>query len=164
MPYLSSYRGDGLSGHAGGPFFGAIARLGLSAFRGIGRRLMGGGVGTAVGIGVAAPIISALPGIPIGGGRAINLPAFLPGGAPLISSRPATGVALENLPPTGYHLNKSAYFLKDGTFVAPRTKWVKIRARNFANGRALRKSIGRVQGFERLVKRSRKSLRSLSKI
>jgi len=164
MPYLSSYRGDALGSHQGGPFFGALARLGLGAVRGLGRRLMGGGVGTAVGIGIAAPIISALPGIPIGGGRAINLPAFLPGGAPLISSRPTTGVALENLPPTGYHLNKSAYFLKDGTFVAPRTKWVKIRARNFANGRALRKSIGRVQGFERLVKRSRKSLRSLSKI
>lgn len=164
MPYLSSYRGDGLSGHAGGPLFSGLLGLGLRGVRGIGSRLFGGGVGTAVGIGVAAPIVGALPGIPLPGGRVMRPASFLPGGAPLISSRPATGTALEHLPPTGYHLNKSAYFLKDGTFVERRSRWVKIRARNFANGRALRRSIGRVQGFERLVKRSRKSLRSLSKI
>jgi len=61
-------------------------------------------------------------------------------------------------------LNKSSYFLKDGTFVPEGTRLVKVRRRNFANGRALRRSIGRVQGFERLVKGSRKSLRKLSKI
>ena len=164
MPYLSSYRGDGLSAHAGGPFFGALAGLGLRAFRGIGSRLFGGGVGTAVGIGVAAPIIQALPGIGIPGGGRLHPGAFLPGGAPLITRGTSRTEAMEGLPPAGYRLNKSSYFLKDGTFVPARSRYVRIRRRNFANGRALRRSIGRVQGFERLVKGSRKSLRSLSKI
>jgi len=121
-------------------------------------------VATGVGIGLAAPIIQAMPGIPIGGGRAIHPAAFLPGGAPLITRETPRMEAMEGLPPAGYRLNKSSYFLKDGTFVPARSRYVRIRRRNFANGRALRRSIGRVQGFERLVKGSRKSLRSLSKI
>jgi len=164
MPYLSSYRGDGLSGHAGGPLFAGLARIGLRGLRTIGSRLFGGGVGTAVGIGVAAPIISALPPLTLPGGAAIHPGAFLPGGAPLITRGTSRTEAMEGLPPAGYRLNKSSYFLKDGTFVPARSRYVRIRRRNFANGRALRRSIGRVQGFERLVKGSRKSLRSLSKI
>jgi hypothetical protein len=66
--------------------------------------------------------------------------------------------------PKGYRLNKSSYFLKSGQFVPAGTKLVRMRRRNFANGRALRRSIGRVKGFERLVKGSRKSLRALAKI
>jgi hypothetical protein len=164
MPYLSSYRGDALGAHQGGPFFGALARLGLTGLRALGRKITGGGMGTAVGIGIAAPIISAMPGIPVGGGARVHPAAFLPGGAPLITRETPRMEAMEGLPPAGYRLNKSSYFLKDGTFVPARSRYVRIRRRNFANGRALRRSIGRVQGFERLVKGSRKSLRSLSKI
>jgi hypothetical protein len=164
MPYLSSYRGDALGAHQGGPIFGALARLGLAGMRRLGGKLFGGGVGTAVGIGLAAPIISSMPPLTLPGGAAIHPGAFLPGGAPLITRGPSRMEAMEGLPPAGYRLNKSSYFLKDGTFVPARSRYVRIRRRNFANGRALRRSIGRVQGFERLVKGSRKSLRSLSKI
>ena len=164
MPYLSSYRGDGLSAHQGGPFFGALLGGALRLGRGIASRFMGGGMATGATIALAAPIISAMPGIPVGGGARIHPAAFLPGGAPLITRETPRMEAMEGLPPAGYRLNKSSYFLKDGTFVQARSRYVRIRRRNFANGRALRRSIGRVQGFERLVKGSRKSLRSLSKI
>lgn len=65
--------------------------------------------------------------------------------------------------PAGYHPNKTGYYTASG-YVAPGSKLVKNRKRNFANGRALRRAITRVQGFEREVKRSRKALRSLSRI
>jgi hypothetical protein len=164
MPYLSSYRGDGLGSHRGGlPFAGALA-WGLGKVRQTVSRFMGSGMATGATIALAAPMIQSMPGIPIGGGARMHPAAFLPGGAPLITRETPRMEAMEGLPPAGYRLNKSSYFLKDGTFVPARSRYVRIRRRNFANGRALRRSIGRVQGFERLVKGSRKSLRSLSKI
>lgn len=66
--------------------------------------------------------------------------------------------------PKGMRLNKSAYFLKDGTFVAPKSRCVTIRRRNFANSKALRRSLSRVEGFTRLVKRTKKSIRKIKKI
>lgn len=70
----------------------------------------------------------------------------------------------DGLPPRGYHLNKSAYFLRDGTFVPARSRFVRNRSRNPANGRALRRAIGRVSSFNSTVKRSRKSLKALASI
>lgn len=49
----------------------------------------------------------------------------------------------------GYHLNKSDYFLRDGTFVPKGTKWVKNRKRNPANARATSRAISRVVGAKR---------------
>lgn len=46
--------------------------------------------------------------------------------------------------PKGFHLNKSSYFLKDGTFIDKGTMFVKNRRRNPLNPRALRNAIGRV--------------------
>lgn len=66
--------------------------------------------------------------------------------------------------PKGYKLNRTGYFLRSGDFVAPGSKCVRIRTRNFANGRALSKAITRASGFERMVRRNRKNLRKLSKI
>jgi len=66
--------------------------------------------------------------------------------------------------PKGYKLNKTGYFLRDGQFVPPQSKCVRIRTRNFANGKALTKAISRAGGFERMVRRNRKNLRRLSKI
>jgi hypothetical protein len=86
------------------------------------------------------------------------LPAIqrlIPGGA--------TGMG-PALPPQGYHLNKTAYFLRDGSFVPARSRYVRNRTRNNANGRALRRAIGRVSGFAGDVKRSRKSLKAISSI
>lgn len=53
-------------------------------------------------------------------------------------------------PPSGYRLNKSAYFLKDGTYVEKGTRWVKIRRRNSMNPRALSRAIARVDGGKRI--------------
>lgn len=46
--------------------------------------------------------------------------------------------------PKGFHLNKSSYFLKDGTFIEKGSVWVKNRRRNPLNPRALRHAIGRI--------------------
>lgn len=52
----------------------------------------------------------------------------------------------------GYHLNKSSYFLMDGTFVPAGTKWVKNRRRNPGNMRALSRSLSRVKSAKRMTK------------
>jgi len=101
------------------------------------RRL--GPVGTAVAVAAAPRVVSAVAD------------RFLPAGAGEIQ-------------PAGTHLNKSSYFLRDGTFVPARSRYVRNRTRNNANGRALRRAIGRAKGFDNLVKRNRKALRSLSRI
>lgn len=44
----------------------------------------------------------------------------------------------------GYHLNKTGYYTKGGTYVAPQSKWVKNRRRNPLNPRALSRSISRI--------------------
>ena len=73
-----------------------------------------------------------------------------------------TGFQIAQIP-QGMHLNKSGYYTRAG-YVAAKSKYVRNRRKNYANGRALRKAISRVQGFEREVKRSRRALRSLSRI
>jgi len=53
----------------------------------------------------------------------------------------------QNPPPAGtrgYHLNKTGYYTKGGTYVAPGSKWVKNRRRNPLNPRALSRSISRI--------------------
>lgn len=141
--------GGALTGGMGGAVLGAIGSLG-------GR----GSPPRTVPLSIAGP--GSMParstGIGLPGSLRINPLNVFPGGKPLFTSD-APGMA-----PRGYHLNKSGYFLRDGTYVAPRSRYVRNRSRNNANGRALRKAISRVRGFERLVKGSRKSLRSLSRI
>lgn len=66
--------------------------------------------------------------------------------------------------PKGYKLNSSGYHLRDGTFIPPRSRCVRIRHRNVANGKALTKAISRAGSFEKMVKRNRKNLRKLAKI
>jgi len=51
----------------------------------------------------------------------------------------------------GYHLNKSSYFLMDGTFIEAGTKWVKNRRRNPGNMRALSRSLGRIKSAKRMT-------------
>jgi len=96
------------------------------------------------------------PGLDVGR-FGINPMAILPGGKPFVTKE--AGFA-----PRGYHVNKSAYFLRDGTFVPAGSRYVRNRSRNFANGRALNRAISRTAGFNRLVKRSRNNLRALAKI
>lgn len=104
---------------AGGPA-GAAATLvpGLVAGR------PGGGSG----------LPSNLPALPTPGvGGAIQ--RFLPGGKSGYVSQ---------VPTKGYHLNKTSYFLKDGTFVPEGSRLVKNRRRNPLNPRALRRAIARI--------------------
>jgi len=53
------------------------------------------------------------------------------------------GIAQDGMCPSGYHL------AKDGT-----GRWVRNRRMNIANPRALRRAMRRVQGFEKLAKRT----------
>ena len=104
---------------------------------------------------------------PTPGGRIVVTPgAILPGGVPFTQRVPA-GLATTIGPgagcPKGFHLNKSSYHTRGG-FVPAGSRCVRNRSRNFTNQRALRRATSRVQGFARQVKRSRKSLRALSKI
>jgi len=61
-------------------------------------------------------------------------------------------------PVSGYHWNKSGYFLKSGEYIPPGTKMVKNRRRNPANPRATSNAITRIKG----AKRYAKSLSSIS--
>jgi len=165
VAYRSRFQGDYRSGYQGG--FG-LATLGIglgkSIFSRLKARFAGPAVATAAGVIAAGRIapgagVPRLP-VPLPGGARLDIGSLLPGGKPAFIPGSAAGQMI----PRGYRLNKSSYFLKSGQFVPEGTKLVRVRRRNFANGRALRRSIGRVQGFERLVKGSRKSLRKLSKI
>jgi len=69
-------------------------------------------------------------------------------------------------PPSGYHFNKSDYFLRDGTFVPAGTKLVKNRRRNPANSKATNRAISRVasakkhaKDLSRITIRSKKTCR-----
>jgi len=165
VAYRSRMQGDYRSGYQGG--FGLVSLgmgLGRSLLGRLKSRFAGPAIASAAGVIAAGRIapghgVPRLP-VPLPGGARLDIGSLLPGGKPAFIPG-ARGI---DVIPRGYRLNKSSYFLKDGTFVPEGTRLVKVRRRNFANGRALRRSIGRVQGFERLVKSSRKSLRKLSKI
>lgn len=88
---------------------------------------------------------SSYPVVPTPGvGGAVS--RLLPGGKTGYQvSVPATGA-----PPRGMRLNKSGYFLRDGTYVAPGTRYVKIRRRNSMNPRALSRAMARVNGAKRI--------------
>lgn len=111
-------------------------------------RIIGGPVGVAVGAigGVAAAGKPRAPGVP-----AVQPPPGAIGGA--VSFPGGTTVSVAGVLPThaaigahapaGYHLDK-----------ATRTRWVRNRRMNVANPRALRKAMRRVQGFEKMAKRT----------
>ena len=65
-------------------------------------------------------------------------------------------VGQEGVPPgasmSGYHWNKTGYFLRDGTFIPPMSKLVKNRRRNALNPRALSRSLARITSAKRASK------------
>jgi len=63
--------------------------------------------------------------------------------ASMMAGRPAV---------SGYHWNKSGYFLKSGEYVPAGTKMVKNRRRNPANPRATSNAIMRIKGAKRYAK------------
>lgn len=143
---LSAFKG-GFKGLAGGPV--GIAAGVVSGFKqGFGKAPVVSGVTGAAGLlpPLPAPISMAtlqqVPQVvvPKPGIRGA-IERFLPGGETGLIVDPAlTG----GVGPKGFHLNKSSYFLKDGTFIAKNSLWVKNRRRNPLNPRALRNAIGRV--------------------
>lgn len=139
--------------------------------------------GDILGIGgfISGTLGSVLPG-PLGwaakgiGGaiQQINKPRtpFAPGQTPFVGPgsnlpalpKPGLGGAVERFLPggsSGYvcptggggHVNKTGYWLKDGTYVPPGSRIVKNRRMNPGNASALRRSIRREQAFVGLAKR-----------
>ena len=85
------------------------------------------------------------------GPTGINLPGFGPPGVGIggrVTPRFSIGETAPAAPagaiPSGYRLNKSDYFLKDGTFVPKGTRLVKIRRRNALNPKALKAAMSRL--------------------
>lgn len=71
----------------------------------------------------------------------VNLPVFGPAG---VGASFGESFAPAAAGTKGFHLNKSSYFLRDGTFVAEGTRMVKNRRRNALNARALRRAVSRI--------------------
>lgn len=85
-----------------------------------------------------------VPASPVPGfGGAVQ--RFLPGGKSGFECPPGSEC------PTGFRKNKSSYFLRDGTFVMPGSRCVRIRRINPGNGRAVRRAIRRENSFVKLA-------------
>jgi len=152
--------------------FGSIGRLVGGAIKTVGKVVSSvPGVG-----GVAGGVLGTVGGAIAGGGPKtipaprINLPTLIPTQTMPIPVTPSPGISggiARLLPggksgyevavpmgvgqsPSGYHWNKSSYFLSDGTFVPEGSKLVKNRRRNAANPRALDRALGRVNSAKRL--------------
>ncbi len=85
-----------------------------------------------------------MPGLPFQQGTGTAVQPYQP---PMPATNGAIGA------PSGYHVNESDYFLKDGTFVPAGSRWVKNRKRNPLNPRAASKAIGRIESLKRATAR-----------
>jgi len=151
MTYAQRPMGDYKTyGYAGDPgWLSSIWKAVKKPLKTIVGGLVGGPVGAfitgaAAGSAVTTATAPATPATPPGGmiGGAVSFPGgttvSLAGALP---SHAAIGAHM----PAGYHLRK------DKRLPA---KWVRNRRMNIANPRALRKAMRRVQGFEKLAKRT----------
>lgn len=59
--------------------------------------------------------------------------------------------------------NKSGYFLRDGTFVAPGSRCVSRRSTNFANPDAAKRAVRRLEGHTRMLERTQKALEKIAR-
>jgi len=150
MPYAARPMGDYKTyGYAGDPgwlssAFGFIKKKiipkALAFFGGPAGAVAGavlGAAGGAATAGKGAPQLAPPPGsvggaISFPGGTSVSFAGVLPSHAAMGAHAPA-----------GFHLDK-----------ATRSRWVRNRRTNVANPRALRRAIRRVQGFEKLAKRT----------
>jgi len=133
--------------------FSAIGGALKTVARGAAGFIAGGPVGAAAAV---------VPGL-MGGGGGSQLPQLPP---QLQLPTPGVGGAIQRIlpggksgymetsgiPPKGYRLNKTDYFLKDGTYVPAGTRWVKIRRRNSLNPRALSRAMSRLEGAKKASK------------
>jgi len=114
------------------------------------------------------------PGLrPKGPGGIVGMFPGVPGGV--------TGFAEDHhasqfCPPRGFHLNKSSYFLISGEFVPARSRFVRNRKMNAANGRSQDRAIRRLEqgqtqakkllkatGFRTISKQSSREMRNARK-
>jgi len=150
MSYAQRPMGDYKTyGYAGDPgWLSSIWKAVKKPILRIAGGLIGGPIGTAIAVGTTvgavvgaakprAPAVTPPPGsvggaISFPGGTTVSVAGVLP-----------THAAVGAHAPAGYHLDK-----------ATRSRWVRNRRMNIANPRALRKAMRRVQGFEKLAKRT----------
>ncbi len=150
MSYYTRPMGDYKTyGYAGDPgWLSSIWKVVKKPLLKVAGTLIGGPVGaviTGATIGGAVVKATTKPGPPVApppgsvggavsfpGGTTVSVAGVLPSHAAMGAHAPA-----------GYHLDK-----------ATRTRWVRNRRMNIANPRALRKAMRRVQGFEKLAKRT----------
>jgi hypothetical protein len=170
MPYYTGdvygfrgdyYRGDYYRGDPGlfsfvGKALGGVAKLGTSIVR--------------AGLGLQAP-----PQLPTLSGFAPLMPQT-PRSIGLVNiDQPGGGIGLVNIGgglkfpgpacPKGFRVNKSTYIRRGGGtqhlpagLVLKGTTCVRSRRMNVGNARALRRSLRRVSGFAKLVKRSKRAI------
>ena len=146
MSYYQRPMGDYKTyGYAGDPGFLSSLWRGIKT---VGKSLLGippvPQVGPAIAAGAAGyGVGSWMPGAGFtggGGARGPSMPGFqYPSTGPMSAAPGQPGL----LPPVGYHL------AKDGS-----GRFVRNRRMNIANPRALRRAMRRVQGFEKLAKRT----------
>ncbi len=150
MTYAARPMGDYKTyGYAGDPgFLSSAWKFLRKKIIPIAGRLLGGPAGAvitaaSIGGGIVAATKPRLPGPPVPPGT-IGMGVSFPGGtsvsvAGVLPSHADIGAHA----PSGYHLDKKT-----------RSRWVRNRRMNIANPRALRKAMRRVQGFEKLAKRT----------
>lgn len=81
-----------------------------------------------------------IPGVgTISGGTGVGVSGFGPGNIGAVGTPGACVPGMK-----GVRLNKTGYHLKNGTYIAPGTKCVRVRRRNPLNPRALSKAMSRV--------------------
>ncbi len=146
-PPMGDYKTYGYAGDPG--WLSSIWKTVKKPLIRIAGRIIGGPIGGAIATaatvaGTVAAMGPPAPGAPPPG--SIGGAVSFPGGttvsvAGVLPSHAAIGAHM----PAGYHLRK------DKRLPA---KWVRNRRMNIANPRALRKAMRRVQGFEKLAKRT----------
>lgn len=159
---LKAARAGSPTGRYAGPGAAWAGDPGLfDIIKGVGKAALGFVTGGPVGA-VAATLPSLMGG---GGGRQTSPARGLaprgalprPPGARFSTGGTMGGPA--SMPPSmngergchsGYHLNKSGYWLKSGQYVPPRSRCVKNRRRNSLNPRALDRAIGRLEGAKKI--------------
>ncbi len=126
-------------------FLGGIAKRAVSFIPGVGPIISTAmdvlSPGQRPGVAPRLPIPSLRPGGPGQQVRAFGTPGI---------QAPAGAVAEAGIGcPSGYHPNKSDYFLKDGSYVPKGSRCVKNRRRNPMNARALSSAVTRINGGKR---------------
>jgi len=139
----------------------ALSRLAPSVSSGAGFQVPGrvqssvplAGARRLQGFGPARPGIGSTPVTRTPGVRGA-VQRILPGGA---TGFEVAGGGPGMLPPRGFHLNKTGYFLTSaaefGQFVEPFSRFVRNRRRNPGNMRAADRAISRIESAKRMAKR-----------